>query len=131
MLWHTTAKFTPQGNIGKWSDKSIAERVGWNNKPDALIRALVKTRWLEEDGEHRLLVHDWHEHADQTVERALTKKGLKYLTEARPKLISIQHETDIKLTDASSGLAALALALPEPIPLADAERLLAAKGGVS
>jgi hypothetical protein len=116
MVWHTTAKFTPQGNIGKWSDKSIAERVGWTKKADLLMRALVKTGWLEEDAEHRLLVHDWHDHADQTVERALAKKGLDFVTRARPKLVSIQHETDANRAETSSELAALALPEPKPLP---------------
>src|SRR5689334_24943015 len=96
MLWHTTAKYAPQGNIGKWDDSFIAERVGWKKKPDVLIRALVSTHWLEEDPEHRLLVHDWHDHADQTVERALVRKGLPFLTSARTKLVSGQHETSSK-----------------------------------
>ena len=61
-LWHTTAKEAPQGNIGKLSNEDIALGIEWMGDPQALISALVQSRWLDEQDDARLVVHDWHLH---------------------------------------------------------------------
>lgn len=109
-LWHFTAKFAPQGDIGKYSDAAIAKAVGWERPtgtkgvtPECrLSDALVTAGWLDRDSVHRLIVHDWDEHSDQTLRRFLASR----------KLAFVKHETSTKLADAS-----LPLPIPEPIPL--------------
>ena len=104
LMWHFTAEFAPQGNIGKHSDKAIAKAVGWQRPTGArgvtpeckLSEALVASKWLEPHSIHRLIVHDWPDHADQSVTRKL----------ARQKLDFIQPETSQRL----------AVPLPEPMP---------------
>ena len=47
-LWHFTAKFTPIGNIGKFSDETIARSLDWDRtSPADLISALVDVGWLD------------------------------------------------------------------------------------
>ena len=79
MLFHFTAKYAIQGNIGKWSNAQIAEGVKWPGDPELLIRALVDSEWMDEDPEYRLVVHDWHEHADQSVKKTLANRKLKMI----------------------------------------------------
>lgn len=83
MLWHFTAKYALQGDIGRFSDREIAKSVGWDKSPTKLISALTECRWLDLSPEHRLLVHDWEEHADQTVRRVLVNRGLKMLASSQ------------------------------------------------
>jgi len=73
LLFHVTARYAPQGNIGKWSDTAIAAHLRWPKKerPEILIEALISTGWLDRDPDHRLLVHEWEEHADQSVRKTL------------------------------------------------------------
>ena len=79
LLWHFTARFAPRGDIGRFGNRAISSAVGWDGDPDALIAALVKCRWLDEDKEHRLIVHDWSEHADSAVRMWLARRGLEFV----------------------------------------------------
>lgn len=69
-LWHMTATQAPRGDIGKWSDEDIAANLEWEGDETALIEALAGCGWLDEHPEHRLVVHDWHVHADSNVKRS-------------------------------------------------------------
>lgn len=80
VLWHATARHHPQGNIGKWPDTFIATAVEWEGDPTALVNALVDCGLFDRHPEHRLLVHDWHEHADDSTKKALTRSGRPFLS---------------------------------------------------
>jgi hypothetical protein len=80
MMWHFTAQYAPQGDIGRFTDEQIAEATGWPDEPAHLIAAMVRCGWLDEHPDHRLVVHDWHDHADYAVSRRLKKLGLDFVT---------------------------------------------------
>lgn len=69
-LWYFTATQAPRGDIGRWTDEEIAAGIDWPADASVLVEALVSSRWLDRCGEHRLLVHDWADHCDQTVKRS-------------------------------------------------------------
>ena len=73
-LWHLTAREAPAGNIGKLSNEDIAITLDWEGDHDALVSAFVATGWLDEDPVHRLLVHDWSEHADDATKKAMSRQ---------------------------------------------------------
>src|SRR5206468_557308 len=79
-VWHFTGRFTPQGNIGKYSDAAIEAWVEWDGAPGALIEAMVQSGWLQRTKEHRVIVHDWHEHADDATRLSLKRKKLGFVT---------------------------------------------------
>lgn len=62
-LWHLAGDYSPRGDIGRLTDGSIARSVGWEREPGLLIDALVASHWLDTDQSHRLIIHDWPEHA--------------------------------------------------------------------
>lgn len=72
-LWHWTSKYAPAGNVGKWESAVIAKGLGWDRDPDELVDAMVECGWLEQSAEHRLIVHDWSQHADDAVHRSLAR----------------------------------------------------------
>lgn len=80
LLFHFGAQHAPQGDIGKWSDAQIAEGVEWTRDPAELVRNLVDSGYLDVSKKHRLLLHEWHIHADQGVKKFLQRNGLKFLT---------------------------------------------------
>ena len=96
MLWHFTAKYAPQGDVGKFTDLAIARAVDWNRDAGRLVQAMTVSGWLDPCDCHRLVVHDWADHADQTILRMLT----------RQKLVIVQHKTSQKLAVTSLELAA-------------------------
>lgn len=77
-LWHLTARETPRGDIGRISDEDIALALDWDRDPAELIEALVSAGWLDRHAEHRLVVHDWHEHADDAVKKYITRNHLTF-----------------------------------------------------
>ncbi len=72
-LWHFTAKYARLGDVGKFTDQAIADGVHWRGNADDLMRALVSCRFVDEDPTHRLLIHDWADHADGSVRKALKR----------------------------------------------------------
>jgi hypothetical protein len=78
-IWQFTAKHAIQGNIGRWTDKEIADGIEWGGDTSRLISALEESGFLDYDSQYRFLVHDWPDHADQSVRKTLHSKGLKFI----------------------------------------------------
>ncbi len=89
LLWHFTATYAPEGDVGRWPNEVISRASGWEGHADGFIPALVACGWLDEDFDHRLVVHDWHEHSDRYVRRRLARHGRTMVTpgavNGRPK----------------------------------------------
>lgn len=94
MLWHFTAEHAPQGDIGRWSDEAIAQGSGWVGVPSRLVEAWVRVGWLDPSPTHRLVTHDWHDHADQGTRKWLERKGLKFLS--LPEIVSGQCPDSVR-----------------------------------
>lgn len=97
-LWHFTARYAPQGDIGKHSDKTIAAAVYWEKRPGSirvpaeflpssgrvtselwLSSSLVRAEFLDRSLKYRLIVHDWWEHADEAVRKFLSRHSLDFV----------------------------------------------------
>lgn len=72
-IWHITARQTPCGNIGKISDEDIAIAIDYHQDERRMITALVETGWLDRNNQHRLVVHDWPDHADDGIHMKLAR----------------------------------------------------------
>jgi hypothetical protein len=103
LLWHFTAEFAPQGDIGKYDDARIEAALMWTGKRGRLVEALRQAGWVDPHPEHRLVVHHWHDHADNAVQKRLQRAGLPFLT-------FTAKVTDQRRTTADNG------SLPEPEP---------------
>lgn len=79
LLWHFTAEFALAGDVGRFSDDAIAQALCWDDASTKLIDALVQSGWLDRCECHRLRVHDWNDHADQTVQRVLSKRNQGFI----------------------------------------------------
>lgn len=80
-VWHFCGRYTPQGDIGKYTDEEIEAWCEWDGEEGALIAALVKARWIDRHPDHRLVVHDWHKHADDATRLALKRAGQRFILE--------------------------------------------------
>jgi len=75
-LAHFTAKHAPRGDVGKWENAEIAAAIGWPaDDADRLVDVLVEVGFLDRHPVHRLLVHDWPDHADDSVKKTLKARG--------------------------------------------------------
>lgn len=84
-LWNLTAKETPTGQIGKLSNEDIAMQLDWRGNADELVQSLLASGWLDINEELRLLVHDWHDHADNSVHTALARRCERFASGEIPK----------------------------------------------
>ncbi len=78
-VWHFSAGYARRGDIGRHADQEIANHIDWRGDAAQLVAALVGARWLDRCACHRLRVHDWPDHADQTVQRTEEVKRLGFL----------------------------------------------------
>ncbi len=72
-LWYMTATNAQDGAIGRYSNLEIASWIEWSGNEDALIGALVTSKFLDRSDTHRLVVHDWAEHCPMHVKANLSK----------------------------------------------------------
>lgn len=98
-LWHVTAALFPTGAIGLMSNYEIADQIGYTGDPDALVAALVDAELLDEQRQHRLIVHDWHQHSDNTLDAALYRKGLRYANGSIPRGVKLGKAEKDELFD--------------------------------
>jgi hypothetical protein len=90
-LWHFAAGYARRGDVGRHTDQEIADHLEWKGDATALVDALAATRWLDRCACHRVRIHDWPQHADQTVQRTEEVKKLGFLpcydarTQAQPE----------------------------------------------
>jgi hypothetical protein len=116
MLWHFAAKYAPQGDIGRYSDRRIEGAMDWSGRgkqPGKLIEALVAARWIDRDAHHRLVIHDWSDHADDSVRKRLARAGLCFL-DVRPKVTGQSGYADRKLSRTQTHFGCLPVPEPEP-----------------
>lgn len=74
-MWHFTMTSHKRGDIGASDNETIAEALGWHGDADALVSKLVETKWLNEHDSHRLVVHDWADHAPAHIKKNAFRWG--------------------------------------------------------
>ncbi len=116
LLWHFTAEFAPQGDIGKYSDDRIEGAMDWHGKRGKLIEALTTSKWCDKSDRHRLIVHDWHDHADDAVKKRLARSELQFLTFTEKLTGHCPQPTRTTADNGSLPEPCLASALPVPSP---------------
>jgi hypothetical protein len=104
LLWHWTAQYVPAGDVGRYSDAAIEEACCWDGEPGRLVEALTSVGWLDVHPKHRLVVHDWPQHAEDAVHKVLARACKRFATGVQPKLGG--------LSDAEKARAVAAFALP-------------------
>lgn len=100
-LWHYVSRYHQTGDLSRVPDWAIADACGWScvkrvdrvgqdsDKARHFVGILVTVGWLDYagplplecrslDGTCPLSVHDWSEHADDSVKRTLKNKGLQF-----------------------------------------------------
>lgn len=114
MLFHFTATYSPAGDIGRFSDKRIATGVDWAGRPEKLVEALLQAGFLDRHPTYRLVIHDWHDHADESVKKRLARAKISFASfHSDSGKASGQRPGD---QNGGGSLPCLAGALPEPEP---------------
>ena len=113
LLFHFTAEFAPQGDIGRYSDDRIEAALDWSGRRGRLLGALRESGWIDECPISRLVVHDWHDHCEDSVRKRIQRSGLSFLS-VTDKLTG--HRQTLSATQSENVCLPLPLPLPSPSP---------------
>jgi len=83
-IWQLTAHSAPEGDIGRHSNEDIAASIEYDGDEDELVSALIDSGWLDACEVHRLVVHDWAEHAPNYVKGNIQRHGKQFAKVASP-----------------------------------------------
>jgi len=78
-IWQLTAHSAPEGDIGRHSNEDIAASIEYDGDEDELVSALIDSGWLDACEVHRLVVHDWSEHAPNYVKGNIQRHGKQFI----------------------------------------------------
>jgi len=124
-LWHLTAREAPAGNIGKLTDEDIAAWIDWQGDASLLVVALVSSGWLNVCEKSRLIVHDWHEHADDATDNHVARSVQLYSNGSKPRMTRLSKVEREHLAEryatASTSVRTEAHEMPLPLPLPEPE----------
>jgi hypothetical protein len=84
-LWNLTAKQAIGGDIGRLSNEDIAMAIDYRGDEGYLIQTLVSIGWLDTHPVHRLVIHDWADHAPDAVHMKLARLKKNFACGAAPK----------------------------------------------
>ncbi len=98
LLWNFVADHAPQGDVGRHDDLTIAMAVEWSGEPATLVAALVQVRLVDASANHRLVIHDWHEHCPRYVHAKLARSNREVLTpcncDAEAPVATVERTTE-------------------------------------
>lgn len=115
-IWDFTTENAPLGDIGRFSDDEIAIGIDWPAERAAeLIEALVSAHWLDRSKEHRLIVHDWHEHVEEWLRKRIIRSGKRFASEDGGQRQPMADNGSQWQTTADNG----SLPEPGPVPVPD------------
>lgn len=113
-IWHLTAREAPRGDLGKLSDADIALALDYRGDEAKLIEALC-AGWLDRHDTHRLVVHDWSEHADDAIQMKLARSRLFFADGRAPRLSRLgSRERDAAIEFYSKAIAPVCAQTTDP-----------------
>lgn len=92
-MWEWVAEYTPAGNVGKYPNRTIAKQIGFDlDRADELVEAMVESGWLDRSDEHRLIVHDWPQHCEDSVHARLARAIQFFADGTKPSLKKLSKD---------------------------------------
>lgn len=114
-LWHCAARYTPQGDIGKMANEEIAEEIGYEGDADHLVKCLADAGWVDHCDLHRLIIHDWNDHAEAATKKYLKDNNLDFYAPTRQGSKQVETSRD-KCAQVETSSDSLGHTRPEPEP---------------
>ena len=83
-FFHWVSTYAPTGDLTAIDSIDLAEGVRWPADGEALVAVLSECGWLDAEG-GSLLVHDWHDHADDATKKKLERTGESFASGRRAR----------------------------------------------
>jgi hypothetical protein len=98
-LFIRTYDSAPRGDIGRLTNSDIALDIHHEGDPDELIAALIAAGFLDEDPVHRLVIHDWHVHCNNSTNYRVARSGLNYANGQEPRMAQFSEKDRQKIVE--------------------------------
>ncbi|MGV3724815.1 MAG: hypothetical protein ACO1SX_28280 [Actinomycetota bacterium] len=85
-VWHWLYRYAPDGAISDTGLEDCAFHIRFDEGGEPLRDALRASGWLDQLPDGRWMMHDWAEHADDSVHMALARKKARFADGAAPRL---------------------------------------------
>ena len=82
-LWLSVAVDRPDGVLTGWDEIDIALSCGWDDDPNTLVSALLKTGWLDQLDDGTYTVHGWGDHQQYASNSKLRSDAARKAAEKR------------------------------------------------
>ena len=83
LLHHFTDQYAYRGDVGRFSNRVIAKRCDWDGDGADLVDAMLRAGILDAHPVHRLVVHDWPDHAPEYTKKKI-KAGVGWAVDDEP-----------------------------------------------
>jgi hypothetical protein len=130
VFWQWVAKYHPQGDITGVRPRLMASAIRYRDDADTLWLALIACGFIDDLYDGRFIVHDWSDHAENSVHKYLKDRGLSFAngvdafsrTKPKPKNVvtesqQVTTESRLVTTESEKVVAETRLPLPLPLPL--------------
>lgn len=90
-MWHHATKYTPDGCLSKYPLRRLKQALQWPESIEALVDCLAGARWVDRLEDGRIFVHDWPDHCQDSVHKALAKAVVRFADGTFPKFSKLGH----------------------------------------
>jgi len=91
MLWWWAMDYAQDGELTRYDDLEVALAAEWDGDEHVFVQALMDSRFLDVDDQHRVVIHDWPDYAGKLIERRA--KNAQRMREARGVYVATQDDT--------------------------------------
>lgn len=103
-FWHWVGRYRPTGQLSAEDMLDAADEVGFRDA-ERLAELLVTTGWLDQLDDDSYYVHDWHDHADDTVKKTLAKRKEQFANGQSARKTTIANDTKPEQIDEQESFA--------------------------
>lgn len=121
-FWQWVAKFRPSGDLTTTQPALMARSIRYVADPQHLWESLIRCRWIDREGE-QLRVHDWADHAEDSVHMRLARALQPFADGKRPCMNRIPKTERVELESRWDALF--------PVQKADSKRTESAQEALS
>ena len=120
LFWHWVAKYRPTGDISGIKPSAIVHAIRFPGTGEQLMNALIESGLVDSA---TMIVHDWSEHADNSVHQLLKKRGEVFADGHKPFTRNRRNESNDSQTvhEPFTNRSSLPEPEPEPVFLTEAQ----------
>lgn len=82
-LWHWAAIYAQNGDVTRYVSV-LASAIRHDGDSAELVEALISSGWLDRLEDGRVLIHDWSQHCEESVHKALSRAAATFADGSEP-----------------------------------------------